>query len=285
MYLGRQLCNGDRMINLHKNRQLGVSLIEILVAMAIALVALLAASQMYVSTRESARVQAMQNRISEDGRFALSMLQRVIFQAGFHVSGATNITDDLSECVPGRAQPCRIITPTSATSMTVRFVGDSNVAANANLIGCDGSKITAMTTTTTLTISSGSSKLQCQPSGGAAVDWVASSGGGTSLVDFKIEYGTDTGPDTLAAVGCGSASLTDPTRTVRDCVADTYALATAQANPAQIVAVKVCLVLRTDTADGAMAGSTYSNCSGTVSNGADNRLYRTFRSTILLRNR
>lgn len=268
-------------MNAYQKQQYGLSLIEVMVAMVIALVALLAAAQMHQTSREAGRIQTMQNRLSEDGRFALSMLQRVISQAGYRTPGGTNITDDIGECTPGRTQGCRIIKPVSTSSVTVRFVGD-----NANLIGCDGSKVTTTNATTTLTISSGSNKLQCQPSGGTAVDWIATSGAGTSLVDFKLSYGLDNGPETIAAIGCGAASATDSTKTVRDCVADTYAdLTNAVAKPDQVVSVRVCLVLRTDASDAALAGSTYSNCDGGSSNAADNRLYRTFRSTILLRNR
>ena len=63
--------------------QRGLSLVELLVGMTIALVAVAAATSMYVGTRQTSRVQASQARLAEDGRFAIFMLQRIIGQAGY----------------------------------------------------------------------------------------------------------------------------------------------------------------------------------------------------------
>ncbi len=67
-------------------RHNGFSLIELLIAIAISLVAMLAASQAYITSNQTYRLQAMQSRLTEDGRFLVSMLQRTISQAGFRQS-------------------------------------------------------------------------------------------------------------------------------------------------------------------------------------------------------
>lgn len=248
--------------------QRGLSLIELLVAMTIALVAVAAGLSLYVGTRQTTRVQEMQSRLAEDGRFAVFMLQRIIGQAGFRPN-------------PAIVMPANYITPTSVSSVTVRFDGD-----NANTIGCDGAVVNGAQV---LTIASNGSSLRCG-NGVATIDWVApaasGAGNGSELVDFALAYGTDTGPaPTSTEIGCGTVSGTGLSR---DCVADTYVLATAQANSSQIVAVKACIVLRSEVTHGSIdKAATVPNCAGMAIAGSqtDQRLYRTFRTTILVRNR
>lgn len=255
--------------------QQGFSLIELMIAVTLALVAMLAATQLYASTRQTYRLQGMQTRLSEDGRFALSMLQRVIAQAGYRPSPVTPMipTAGFMSVANGT-----YLTPTSNESVTVRFIADGT-----NMMVCDGS-LAAANSQQTLTIAKSGSKLQC-----GTVDWIApasaGSGTGTELVDFKILYGTDTGPATLKEFGCGADS--NATQKARDCVADTYVQASATAAPTAIVSVKVCLVLRTESTDASISkNAAISDCSGTAiaNSQADKKLYRTFRSTVMLRN-
>lgn len=248
----------------------GFTLIELMIALVIALVAMLAATELYVSTKQTYRIQGMQTRLSEDGRFALSMLQRMISQAGFRP--APNPPAPIPQIAADS------ITPTSSQSMTLKFTADGT-----STMACDGS-IPGANSAQTIVIAKSGSKLQC-----GAVDWIApaaaGAGQGAELIDFKIDYGTDTGPAILGDFGCGADVGANKER---DCVADTYALATAVANPTKIVAVKVCLVLRSEAIDGGVAkAGAVKDCSAVdiAGSNSDNKLYRTFRSTVLLRNR
>ena len=246
-----------------KTSSAGFSLIEILISLTIALVAIVAATALYSGTKQTYRIQEMQNRLTEDGRFAISMLQRVIAQAGFRPTPAT--------LWPYVGSP--FVTATSATSMTVRFAGDG-----VNQIACDGS----LAGDSQLVISLSGNNLDC---GGTA--WIDSSGSGTQLIDFLLEYGSDTGPETNGNYGCGPDGVAAGTR-AGDCVADTYLLATAQGAPDRIVAVRACLVLRSSvTNTSIIKAADYDDCSGNAiaDSQDDNRLYRTFRTTVLLRNR
>ena len=279
--------------------QRGFSLVELLVGMTIALVAVAAATSMYVGTRQTSRVQASQARLAEDGRFAIFMLQRIIGQAGYRPPDGTTVIQPLIT---------NYLTPdaTSATTkMKVRFTGD-NVAS----IDCNGALVNGAQT---LTISGTGGTLSCTDAANTATNWIAAStsgtGGATELVDFKLEYGTDRGGVAgnnvvvPSAIGCGDS--TQATQPKRDCVADTYdeaiaknaasAVAVADSTAAavahavaNIVAVKACLVLRAEAVDGAITKSAaVKNCSGgsVADSQTDNKLYRTFRTTILLRNR
>lgn len=240
----------------------GFSLVEFMVAMVIALLAMLAATELYVGTRQSYRLQTMQSRLSEDGRFVMSMLQRIVMQAGFRPNPANSIGT--------------YITPTSATEFSITFTGD-----NSNTIGCDGSIVDAAQT---LVLKKEGRKLKC-----GNIEWITPSatgiGNNTEVMDFKVDYGVDKIAATNNSLfGCGTKATNYP----QDCVADSYAFSDAAANPDKIVAVKICLILRTEKTDAsANKKSAYKDCSGAdISNSAtDMKLYRTFYSTILLRNR
>lgn len=266
--------------------QAGFSLVELLIAMTIALVALTAGSAMYVTTKQTNRVQQMQDQITQDGRFVMHMLQQVISQAGFRDN-------------PGNAMATNYISlgATPDQSMTVRFFSDSSVSA----VACDGS-LSAGNGAQALTIGRNGSCLQCSTGGGTpscpkaandstTFDWIApasaGTGNGTELVSFQLLYGTDTGPTVAASIGCGADVVTNVTK-ARDCIPDIWTAAAAAATPAQVVAVKACFVLRSERADASITRSAnVLDCAGAgiVNSQTDNRLYRTFRTTILLRNR
>lgn len=245
----------------------GFSLVELMVALVIALISIAAATEIYISSRQTNRIQGMQSRLAEDGRYAISMLQRMISQAGYRPNPNILIASDF-------------ITPVSSESVTIKFTADG-----VSSVACDGT-VPAANAVQTITIAKSGGKLQC-----GAVDWLAPSsagtGNGTELVDFALKFGTDTGPTTVADLGCGAdvgTALKD-----RDCVADTYVLATALANPAKIVAIRACVVLRTEAVDSSVVkAAVVKGCDGVTDIAGsldDHKIYRTFRTTIQLRNR
>ncbi|WP_043650314.1 PilW family protein [Chitinilyticum litopenaei] len=249
----------------------GFTLIELMVAMAIAMIALLAVSQLYINSRQTFNLLAMQNRVSEDGRFALAMLQRTISQAGFRPN-------------PNQALPTNHVSSDSAGTITVRFNADG-----VNQMDCAGG--VAAAGPTELTIARSGSKLQC-----GSTDWLAPSDGGggnaTEVVDFRLSYGVDDAdndaggnPRTPAEYGCG-ADL--GAMRARDCVANRFVDTLAGISADQLVAVKVCLVLRSEKTDRTLIKAAgVSNCSNAEISGSqdDQKLYRMFQTTVLLRNR
>ncbi|MDO6384681.1 PilW family protein [Uliginosibacterium sp. 31-12] len=254
-------------------RQPGFSLIELMVALVLSMLVVVALVQIYIGTRQTNRTQEMQARLTEDGRFALSMLQRLISQAGYRPPSEALAADRIA---PDATTP--------STKFVLRTKGDGT-----NIVNCNGAAITSGTDTT-LTIQFASSKLSCITSGTTPVttDWIATQTGGrgTEVVDFQVMYGIDTAaaPNTLADdYRCGGAGAN------RDCVADSYVTTLPTGvTSVQIVAVQLCLILRTEMADaGISKASAVKNCSGTdISNSqTDSKLYRQFQSTVLLRNR
>lgn len=252
-----------------KTRIQGFTLIEFLVAIVISLIGMLAATEAYVATRQTYRLQGMQSRLTEDGRFALSMIQRTVSQAGFRRSPIVALPADRISI--------------AANVVTVRFDPDGG-----NQISCDGS-VPIAGVAQTLVIQKNATKLTCATNGAAAVDWIApaaaGAGNGTEVMDFVVFLGIDTGPVTPVNFGCGPDTGTKP----RDCIADAYssALSVGQTDQ-QIVSARICLVLRTEASDGSVIKpAAVQNCSaGAIANSQnDNKLYRTYWTTVLLKNR
>lgn len=243
----------------------GFSLVELLVGVAISLVGMVAVVEIYTNSRQVQRVQALQSRLAEDGRYAQSMIRRIVSQAGFRPNPTTALPSDRFSI--------------AANVATVKFTADGQ-----NQVGCNGAVLAANVSQTIVLQKSGS-KLQCD-----AIDWIVPSTSGTALgtelVDLLFLYGIDTGPaNTPTNFGCGAdVAGVKP----RDCIVDSFVTSLGGATSAQIVAVRVCFVLRTQVADSAIVKSgAAKDCSGNdvAGSASDNKLYRTYVSTIQLRNR
>jgi type IV pilus assembly protein PilW len=74
-------------------RQSGLSLIELMVAMAVTLLLVVVASSAYLSTRGTYRTTDEQSQLYEEGRFALDILGRSIRQAGYVSMNRPNIKE------------------------------------------------------------------------------------------------------------------------------------------------------------------------------------------------
>jgi type IV pilus assembly protein PilW len=272
-----------------KTKNHGFTLVELMIAIVISLVAVLAATEVYVSTRQTNRLQGMQSRLSEDGRFAVSMLQRFLSQAGFRPTPNIALPDSDSPDGPPIA--------VANNGIRLRFVPDG-----ANQIACDGSVL----------LDAGGAfqafeiglpplpqlgdRLQCRSlaAGAAAVNWIApvAGGNGTEVASFAVWPGIDeSGPPSISAdFGCGTG---------RDCIVDRYEdELPAGVTSNQIKAVRVCLVLRSEAIDGSVVKPAgVPTCAEVLANRAnaadvdvisgsrdDRKLYRTFVTTVLMKN-
>jgi type IV pilus assembly protein PilW len=252
-----------------KTQNRGFTLVELLISITISLVAIAAASSAYLTSKQTNRIQAIQSRVLEDGRFAVAMLQRTVQQAGFRQSPLAALPAD------------RISIATNV--VTLKFASDGT-----NQINCDGST-PAAGSAQTLVIQKSGDKLQCATNGGAAVDWIApatsGSGMGSEVMYFAVLLGVDTGPTTNSNYGCGADTGTKP----RDCIADKYVSALSGAEAAsQIVSARFCVVLRSQAIDGAISKpAAVKNCSGAdiANSQSDLHLYRVYWTTVLLKNR
>lgn len=75
-------------MSIHARRPFGVSLIELMVALAIAALLSLGLLQIFAASSDSARMQEGLSRVQENGRFAMQYLQRNLNMVGFEGCGS-----------------------------------------------------------------------------------------------------------------------------------------------------------------------------------------------------
>ena len=102
-------------------RQSGFSLIELLIALAINLVIVIAASYLYLGTSESKRVLSQQQQLSENGQYALDLIGKNITNSGFYPA-AREIVASLPKTYAGDA------------------ISQSVTAFNSGIFGCSGQR-------------------------------------------------------------------------------------------------------------------------------------------------
>ncbi len=240
--------------------QIGFSLIEMMIAMALGLLLLLVISTVFVSSRQTFREQEDNARIQESGRFALEIMGRSIKQAG-HVEVPFN---DFKVAFEGTA-----ITGTNggagvADTLTTQYEGVANVDQD-----CEGAlvDVTGRLIQNHFNLDAANAELQCS---GVISDTPAAPGApptGNVLLenveDLQVLYGVDT----------------DANQSV-----DQYVTSPADWN--QVLAVRLCVQVRSDKTNIVPAGTNYLNCNNAlVANAADRRMRRTFSATYNLRNR
>lgn len=110
--------------NIH--RQAGFSLIELLIALTINLVIVIAASYLYLGTSESKRVLSQQQQLSENGHYALDLIGRDITNAGFFPAA-------------------RQMTTGRAFKYQNDDIAKSQTAFNSGIFGCTGQSFSPST--------------------------------------------------------------------------------------------------------------------------------------------
>lgn len=249
------------------NSQRGFTLVELMIAMTIGLVMLLAVGTVFTSSHQVSRVQEDNARIQESGRFALEIIGRNIkqaghteipftgFKVGFAGAAITGTDGTLGD-------------PNAADTLIVQYDG---AAGDRD---CEGSAVTAASAVAAagiiqnyFNLDAPNAQLQCQGSIGASPAAPASAVAGQPLLenieDFQVLYGIDT---------TGDQSV------------DQYVPLPANLN--QVITARVCVLIRSNQINIVPAGGTYLDCNGAaVAVPADRRLRRAFTGTFNLRNR
>ena len=107
-------------------RQSGFSLIELLIALTINLVIVIAASYLYLGTSESKRALSQQQQLSENGQYALDLIGRDIVNAGFFPAA-------------------RQISNGTAFRYQNDSISKSQAAFNSGIFGCTGQSFSVAT--------------------------------------------------------------------------------------------------------------------------------------------
>jgi type IV pilus assembly protein PilW len=259
-----------------RTSQLGLTLVELLIAMTLGLLVLLAIGSIYVSSRQTFRMQDDNARLQETGRYALEVMGRSIRQAGFwnmSISAVDRATGFGGTAIAG--------TNGAAGAPDTVTVQSDWVKGNRD---CNGNPANAAAETLAAgkqiqdSYSLANGQLQCagQIATPATFTAVASQALVDNVEDIQILYGI--------------TSATDATRS-----ATQYKAAPAAADWPNVVSARVCVQARSANQVNKVP-QRFLNCGGALgtSTGAlafttaaagDLRLRRTFIATFNLRNR
>jgi type IV pilus assembly protein PilW len=225
-----------------------------MVALVISLLLMAGVIQVYLSSKQSYRLQDNVARIQESGRLATEILTRYIRLAGYraHLAQTPNQlfpTGTTSQVISGtNGQP---------DTVTINFQGDGTMQ------DCLGNTVANLALARNLFSVSANGELECTPNGAAA--------GPTPLVgniqDMQISYGVNNNGNVPPAA---SQYMT--------------ADAVTTANWPNVVSVRISLLVQSPEDNLVDAPQTYTFNSVTTTP-ADRRLRHVFTSTIGLRNR
>ncbi|MGL4576959.1 MAG: PilW family protein [Burkholderiaceae bacterium] len=239
-------------------RQKGLTLVELLVAVAIGLIITVAAGSVYLVAQQGFRTNDDQTRILENGRLAMELVSRNARMAGAPTFvAATPNTDPLFPAIAvqgteGGAAP---------DSVTFRYWSD-RAYDSALLTGADclGQSVGVGIVQNTYAIAN--QQLTCQGNGGAPPIGAAQPIV-TPVVDLQVQYGISSAVDTWVVDRIVTANNVPDWRLVR--------------------MVDVCVELisfEPNTITGTTPGV---NCRG-VAFPNDNRVHRLFRTSVNVRN-
>jgi type IV pilus assembly protein PilW len=261
--------------------QPGFSLVELMIAITLGLIVLLAVGSIYVGSRQTYRVQEDNARLQEAGRYALEVLGRSIRQAGANAEMNFNKTATALQCnVPGVCDAIGGVDGATTDTLTVQFYAGSEELDPAlpgwiarDCIGGKANPALGQVVTNTFDITA--TNLRCTGSVGGVQPLVE------NVEDLQVVYGID---DTDVSGNPNYRS------------ADLYVAAPTAAQLPSVVTARVCVQIRSANNGLTPSPQRYLNCAGalgvdtsatgfTTAAAGDLRLHRSFVATYNLRNR
>jgi type IV pilus assembly protein PilW len=289
------------------SNQRGVTLVELLVGVTIGLLLALVASSTYLFSKQNFNVITETSQMEENGRFALNLLARYVQSTGFTMidrkanlpSGA--LDDKISGCDFGYTSTaagspdftCLGSAPTGQIpSAGLRTVFETDIPDTTKFQGKDCIGNDAVTI----------------PITGSSPTYRVTSYFFVSTTTVKTEYGTSTMgqlsclADSTPPAGAANFNLPQPIIPGIVQIAVGYLVPSATAPEAghisktaaavatalewpRVVAVDLCVVAKSVGNSVNDTNTSYTDCYGTALSAASGERYRTFRTTINLRNR
>jgi len=286
--------------------QRGFSLVELMISLAIGLILAITASTVYLYSKQAFNSSTETSQMEENGKFALNLLTKNIQSAGFVMidpaipSPQGPIDNKISGCDFGMTNPitpassadltCLAATPAGArrsASIAVFTETDAYVGTGTKYQGfdCVGESSIAMptgtvnetrsyffVTQTTVATTSGSTtmgQLSCvadrTPAGGPAAYQSQPLIPGIEQIAFNYLLPSTADPNTAQA--------------------STAAAALTAAQWPTVLAVDVCVLAKSVQPGASDTGSAYTDCYGAAIAATAGDVYRTFRTTVRLRNK
>lgn len=181
-------------MNWRASRQTGLTMVELLVSMALGLIVIAGATQIFMGGKRSTAVQEGMGTLQENGRLAMHFLQREIRMAGFPKNGFTAAID-----------AANVSNGAGAASDQLRVQNESGT-------DCLG-QASANPTWSHFSIGndvSGVPSLRCRGSGNAGSEQTLVEG----IEAMQIQYGVDTDGDEFANQYLNAADVADWTSVV-----------------------------------------------------------------------
>ena len=156
MKIKQSLQSGPR--HSRRRNQLGLSLIEIFVGIAISLFLLAGLVTLFAGTRQNFDAQGKLSQLQDDQRMAMGMLSTVVRQAGYYPNPTTTIATTAFPADTGTpitfASAGQSISGTSTTgspdTVSVRYMASASGSTSSDfLMDCNGGKNTSTTTPAT----------------------------------------------------------------------------------------------------------------------------------------
>jgi type IV pilus assembly protein PilW len=272
----------------------GFSVVELMIAVTVGLLLLVAISQFFLSGKQAYRRTDDTSKMEDNARYALHVMNRTLRQTGYKFYDPANVQLPFESVFPAGQPEMRGLNQSGVNSsdqISVQFYGSNDSAGtpDGSIVDCQGNAIGfGVLSTNTFYVKNttvngvnvpalfcDTTDLLALPAGGAT--------GGVALAldveDFQVLYGVDTDGDYVPNrfLPAGSAGLT----------------------MSQVVSVRIALLMRTSgrvagtqtTADISLFGASYPAAAAAADLGsvftpaADSRVRRVFDSTVTLRNR
>jgi type IV pilus assembly protein PilW len=297
----------SQIVERHQNQR-GFSLVELMISMVIGLVLAITASTIYLYSKQSFNSSTEASQMEENGKFALNLLTKSIQSAGFVMidpaipSPQGPIDNKITGCDFGMVNPitpvsgadlaCLAATPAGArrsASIAVFTETDAYSGTGAKYQGfdCVGEGSIAVPTTTgtvnetrsyffvaqtTVATTSGSTtmgQLSCvadhTPAGGPAAYQAQPLIPGIEQIAFNYLRPSAADPNTAQA--------------------STTAAALTAAQWPTVLAVDICVLAKSVQPGASDTNTAYTDCYGGAIVAAAGDIYRTFRTTVRLRNK
>lgn len=292
--------NRRRLLTLAPSQR-GVSLVELMVGLVIGLVLVLAASAVYLFSKNSFNYATEISQLEENGRFAINLLTKHIQSAGFVMIDPTaqspqgpidnKITGcDLGITVSTSAVVCKTTTPTGQTpSASLGIFSETDapdIGTKFQGFDCLGGPAVAV-------VVGGKTTYQTRSYFYITRSTVQTPGGSTTMGQLSCVADRSTGgvanfvSDTIFP-GIEQLSLryllpsaADPNTAQSSNLAD--GLTAAQWGT--VLAVDVCVLAKTIQAGGNDSGTSYTDCYGNAITATSGESYKTFQTTVRLRNK
>lgn len=282
----------------------GFSLIELMVSLAIGLVLAIAASMIYLYTKKSYNANTENSQMEENGRFALNLLAKYIQSAGFVMVDPTSnspqgpIDNKISGCdfgfidasTPTAANlACLSATPSgSLRSASIALFSETDTynstAPKHQGFDCVGESAIPIGTTNLVRSYFFVSHSNVQTPNGTKsmgqLACVADRTPASGVVDYQMQP-LIPGIEQLAFTYLLPSNI--DTKVAQ--AATSAASAAAASQWPAILAVEVCVLAKTIQAAGNDTGTTYTDCYGNAITALATESYRTFRTTVSLRNK